>query len=118
MYLINGPLADSSRYDPYKYWYYPQWMRYKALSNGIEDILGSIDLESSISMLRLVYRGETLNVMRFKIPFIFATNTTFQWVACPETGDFAVSFSNGLKNAHETDVHYFNLYELMESEPP
>jgi hypothetical protein len=56
--------------------------------------------------------------MSFKIPFIFATNTTFQWVACPETGDFAVSFSSGMTNAHENDVHYFNLFDLMESEPP
>ena len=118
MYLINGPFADASTYDPYNYWYYPQWMRYKALSNGIENNLGSIDLESAMSLIRSVYRGETLNIMNFKIPYIFSNNVTYQWTTCPETGDFAISFSEGLTNAYETDIHYFNLYELLKSEPP
>ena len=119
MYLLNGPFADIDTYDPYNYWYYPQWMRYKALSYGSENILGTIDLKSSIQMIREVYRGETLNLLfRFKLPYIFSTNTTYQWTACPETGDFAISFSSGMINAHENDVHYLNFYELLESEPP
>ena len=41
-----------------------------------------------------------------------------QWVSCPETGDMVVSFADADKSANENPVHYFNLFELLDSEPP
>lgn len=41
-----------------------------------------------------------------------------QWVACPETGDIAILFADGDKQAQYNPVHYFNLFELLVFEPP
>jgi hypothetical protein len=41
-----------------------------------------------------------------------------QWVACPKTGEIVVSFASAKKNAHQNPVYYFNLFELLNSEPP
>jgi hypothetical protein len=114
-YFIFGYLARILGFYKFEnYYFYPQWMRYKGLSIGIEEIWGTMDLNTTMSMLRSVYRGETLDVMDFKKQFIFATNTAYQWVACPETGDIVISFSSGETNAHENPVHYFNLFDLLE----
>ena len=63
-----------------------------------------------------------MNKILHKILFIvfnFEIYTSWhQWVACPETGDFVVSFAGGDKKAYENPVHYFNFYELLEAEPP
>ena len=50
-----------------------------------------------------------------KIGFV---RSVHQWVGCPETGDIAVSFASANKPAFENTVHYFNLFELLESTPP
>ena len=41
-----------------------------------------------------------------------------QWVVCPETGDIIVSFADGEQQAQYNNLHYFNVYELIEAEPP
>jgi hypothetical protein len=41
-----------------------------------------------------------------------------QWVACPETGEISVAFATADTFAFENPVHYFNLYELLDSDPP
>jgi hypothetical protein len=93
------------------------WMHYKALSNGIENIWGNMDLDNTMDMFRNVYLGNTdwrFSILQDRGSYI----PQHQWVGCPETGDMLVSFANDDKLACENTVHSFNLFDLLESEPP
>ena len=64
-------------------------------------------------LLRIIYTGKT--DFRFKLMQLFdAYSTPYQWVLCPETGEFVLSFATRDKNAFENPVHYFNFYKLLE----
>lgn len=101
--------------------YFVVWNNYRAMSEEIERNWGTIDTNSTISMIQRVYRGETDFVLKFikkhatAGSFLKAWN---QWAACVETGDIAVSFATGNRNACENKVYYFNLYNLLNSNPP
>jgi hypothetical protein len=41
-----------------------------------------------------------------------------QWVACPKTGDMLICFASKDRIASINPVHHFNLFKLLESEPP
>lgn len=106
-------------YDSFKYEYYPEFMHYKVLSEEIQDHLGYLDLNVSMAILRDCYSGKT----NFKWNFLqnifgWYRSVTWQWVICPETGDFAISFADANKSAHENTIHYFNFNNLMSSTPP
>ena len=92
------------------------WRKYRAMSMEIEKNLGNIDLNSSIFLLRKVYTGKTDIFMFIFINFIKTGILCdfHQWSVCPETGDFVISFADADNNAHETQLHYFNLDELYE----
>jgi len=114
---VMGILSTFLRGDPY----FVVWNNYRAMSNEIKKNWGNMDINSTMSMLQRVYRGETDFVLKFikkcttKSGFLKAWN---QWVACTETGDMTVSFATHDKNACEVTVHYFNLYDLLNSNPP
>jgi hypothetical protein len=98
--------------------YYPHWSHYVTLSEEIEKHWGNMDLNNTMSMLRTVYSGIT-NIHFFIIKNIFRFFPSMhQWVACPKTGEIVVSFASAKKKAHQNPVHYFNLFELLNSEPP
>jgi len=93
------------------------WTQYKALSNEIEKQHGTLDLNSTMDLLRDVYNGET------SLMFRYMQNRNFyscghQWVGCPKTGELVISFGDHENNAFVNPVHYFNFYELLNSEPP
>jgi hypothetical protein len=93
------------------------WMHYTALSKGVEEQWGNIDLEGMMDILRDVYTGKT--DWRFSIlkkRGLYASMD--QWVACPETGDCLVSIASRDKSAYDNPVHQFNIFELLEAEPP
>lgn len=101
--------------------YFVVWNSYRAMSEEIEKNWGKMDINSTISMIQRVYRGETDFVLKFIKKH--ATTGSFlkawnQWAACSETGDIAVSFATNSRNACENKVHYFNLYDLLNSNPP
>ena len=92
------------------------WIHYNAISKGIESEWGSLDLNKTMTILRDIYYGKT--DIRFFIMQLFnAYSTPYQWVMCPETGDFVLSFATRDKNAFENPVHYFNFYKLLEQIP-
>ncbi len=92
------------------------WMHYNAISKGIEAEWGNLDLNKTMTVLRDIYNGKT--DIRFFIMQVFgAYSTPYQWVMCPETGDFVLSFATRDKNAFENPVHYFNFYTLLEQIP-
>lgn len=98
--------------------FFPHWSHYKTLSKEIEKQWGTMDLNTTMSMLRTVYSGKT-DINFFIMRKVFKFFPSFhQWVACPETGDMVVSFASANKSAHENPVHHFNLFELLDSEPP
>jgi hypothetical protein len=71
-------------------------------------------------IIRSIYRGETDIILKlYKLFGVADIIRVFHiWVAYPETGDIIVSFSSGEKEAQFTQVHHFNFYELLESNPP
>jgi hypothetical protein len=74
-------------------------------------------MNSTMTLLRDVYTGKTDFVFWF-MQQLMSYTAAHQWVAYPETGEMVISFAEGETLADETDVHYFNLYELIEAEPP
>lgn len=121
--------TQRSRYDPSgihgfidlitgKNAYFIIWNHYKALSKGIEKEWGTFDLNTTMGMLHEVYTGKTDIMYHLISLFIFPPQPLHQWVACPKTGDMLLSFADETKIASENPVQYFNLFELIESEPP
>lgn len=97
------------------------WQSYKIMSMEIEKHWGSMDLESTMNMMKKGYCGNT-NFLLYLI-FKLAEGTSFNrswnlWVACPETGDMIVSFADRDQVAQFTAQHYYNLFELLEENPP
>jgi len=106
-------------YDSYKYEYYPEVMHYKVLSEEIQDNLGDLDLNVSMSVLRNTYCGKTNMKWNFFQTFLgWYRSVLHQWVICPETGDIAISFADADDSAHKNPVHYFNFDDLVNSTPP
>jgi hypothetical protein len=101
------------------YYYFGRIMHYRVMSRAIEDKWGELNLSNIMDTFRAVYRGKT-NLFYYFLQKIIGeySNTWHQWVVCPETGDMAVSFSNSGESAFLQPVHFFNLYELINSEPP
>lgn len=92
------------------------WRHYKALSREIEKKWGMIDLNESIIMARNLYQGEVDFVFSLMVKMKMYT-TLHQWVVCPETGDLLISFADADRQAHETEVHSFNLFNLLNEKP-
>jgi hypothetical protein len=93
------------------------WTHYRALSKGFEKHWGKLDLNTTMEMLRCVYRGRT-NVIFYIMMKLSFYQPVHQWVACPETGEMVISFASIENMAFYEPVHYFNLFELLETEPP
>ena len=131
-FYIHPTLASTQRnyYNPRIYFFldliinddcnwFTTWRFYKTLSLEIEELLGNLDLDNTMDMLRSIYRGETdfiLNLYgRFGSDPFYASR---QWVSYPENGDIIISFADNIYQAQYNQVNYFNLYELYETEPP
>ena len=93
------------------------WYFYKTISDAVEDRSGTLDLEGTTALIRDVYAGRT-NLLFMIIMRIGFVKSVHQWVACPETGGISVAFSTADTYAFENPVHYFNLFDLLESGPP
>ena len=101
--------------------FFAVWRSYKVCSEGIENNYGTLNLNSTMKMLRSCYSGKTDLLLRLIV--ILAEGTSFNrawnmWVADPESGDMVVCFATKDKIAFENPVHYFNFYELLNSSPP
>ena len=97
--------------------FFPLWRKYRSMSIEIEKNWGEIDLDSSISLLRKVYDGKT---DFFMFIFLLLSKNSIlcdfhQWSVCPETGEFVISFADAERYSHETELHYFNIYDLLET---
>jgi predicted choloylglycine hydrolase len=98
-----------------EYYYFSRIMHYKVMSKAIEDKWGELNLSNIMNTFRDVYQGKTNPFYRFMQMTIGEYQKTWhQWVACPETGEIAVSFSNKGKTAFKNPVAFFNIYELLE----
>ncbi len=93
------------------------YMHYVALSKGVEEQWGKLDLLTTMTVLRDVYGGKT-DFRFFILQKLHCYSTPYQWVLCPETGDFLISFASHTVNAFESKVHLFNLFDLLDANPP
>ena len=100
--------------------YFTMWSKYKALSKEFENQWGTMDLNNTMSLLRDVYLGKTDFVFSMLQKSKYSCyKALHQWVACPETGEMVISFSDSDKDTScENPVHYFNMFELLEADPP
>jgi len=127
---INPLLAKNEReiYDPTgligfmkfifnKNLYYGPWMQYKAISDEFEKQYGLLNLSNTMEIIRNVYSGDTNLIFKF-IQIRRFYESRHLWVACPKTGDMLICFGDNTKKANENPVHYFNMFELLNSEPP
>ena len=93
------------------------WTHYRVLSQGYEAEWGNLNLSSTMEMLRDVYLGETDIIFSIMMKMYFY-QPCHQWVATPITGDMLICFGSEGKLSCENPVHIFNLFELLEAEPP
>ena len=100
--------------------YFTVWTKYKALSKEFENQWGTLDLNSTISLLRNVYLGKTDFLFSiFQRSKSYCYKSLHQWVACPKTGDIIISFADvDHETACENPVHFFKMSELLDAEPP
>ena len=111
IYLITGLLTG----DPW----FNTWSYYKTISQEIEKQWGNLDSMNIMSTVRSIYKGETNIYLKLSGFFGLEKFSAFhQWVACPETGDILISFADGDYQAQYNKIHQFNLFNLIESEPP
>ena len=97
---------------------FPHWKHYWVLSKDIEKHWGDLNLNNTMSILRTVYSGKTDISWAILTKIFEFFRPMHQWVACPETGDIVISFASADRAAHENPAYYFNMYELLNSEPP
>jgi hypothetical protein len=95
------------------------WAHYKALSKLINERYGTFNLNNTMATLREEYQGKTDFLM--KLAMLFGGYIpVYQYVVCPSTGDLKISIASRDTMAHEDviPIHYFNIYELLDSTPP
>jgi hypothetical protein len=97
--------------------YFGIWKHYVSLSKGIERYWGSLDLNTSMMVLRECYTGK-YDKFFYLMQKINAFSPMHQWVACPKTGDMLICFANNDRIASLNPVHHFNLFTLLASKPP
>ncbi len=100
-----------------KDFYFGIWKHYVALSKGIESNWGTLNLTSSMTMFRDVYKGKT-DFIFFLMQKMNSHLSMHQWAAYPKTGDMLICFASKDKIASYNPVHKFNLFELLDAEPP
>jgi hypothetical protein len=95
---------------------YFNWLQYKCISEEIERQYGTLDYVSALRLLRDVYLGDT-DIM-IQILWRQYSASPRQWVGCPATGYLAICFADEGNEPYHNDIHTFNFYDLLESNPP
>jgi hypothetical protein len=99
------------------YGWFPIWSRFKSVSTGIEKSWGTLDLENSLQILRKVYTGGYTFFWSLICKKQGDIETWWQWSISPRTGDMMISFATSTRYAFRNPYVYFNLYELLDSQP-
>lgn len=94
------------------------WNHYKALSKGIEAHYGELDLNLSMTMLQSVYHGGYDILWNILLSSMESWNTWWQWVACPSSGDFLITFAKGQTSAYSNSAFSINLIETLANKQP
>lgn len=93
------------------------WTHYRVLSEGYEKEWGDLNLSNTMDMLRDIYLGKTDFIFKIMMKMYFY-QPCHQWVASPKSGDMLICFGSEGKLSCENPIHHFNLFDLLESEPP
>jgi hypothetical protein len=94
------------------------WSHYNALSLGLEDKWGQIQVMNSVDMIRTVYHGGYDPIWELLLSFRDEWTTWWQWVARPGSGEFVISFANGQTSAHWEPVLSFDLIKSIDNRLP
>jgi hypothetical protein len=90
------------------------WKTYKELSIEIEQQWGGLTLNNTIEILQKVYCGKTDLFLFVSVHLFGGLQAYHQWVCCPETGDFLISFGEKDRQAQFVTPTQFNLFDLLE----
>ena len=94
------------------------WNHYKALSKGIEENYGELDVNSTMNMLKSVYHGGFDPIWNIILSLQSGWSTWWQWVACPATGEFLITFAKGSTSAHWNQAFSINFIETLKEKQP
>jgi hypothetical protein len=97
------------------------WLRYKATSKGMMNEKGNLDLNTTMQQMRDVYNFKNnflWGVIGKKWDYQYPVGVGWQWVACPETGDFLLSMSHNNTSAYQMPTTLFNINDLINATPP
>jgi Acyl-coenzyme A:6-aminopenicillanic acid acyl-transferase len=101
--------------------FFAVYQLYSSVSNEINTSWGTMDLNGTMQVLQNGYRAQGAPLLRLIELLGKGTGMAEawnQWVACPATGDMVVSFATHDQMAYKTEPHYFNLYQLLQEQPP
>ena len=101
--------------------FYAIWRSYKSCSQEIEKNYELLDINSTMTMFRNCYSGQT--DLLLSVIIRLAEGTSFNrawnmWVADPLRGDLVVCFATKDRIAWSNPVHFFNFYDLLTTTPP
>jgi hypothetical protein len=113
--LLNLVLFTKSR--PF----FAVYQLYQSVSKQIYLSWGTLDLNTTKTVLQNGYQAQDAPLLR--LIEILGKGTGMaeawnQWVVCPATGDMVVSFAIHDQLAYKTEPHYFNLFDLLNIDPP
>lgn len=96
--------------------FFAVWRSYRAISKDLDNNWGTLNLDSTMNLIRSGYSGKTDPLLRLIV--FLAEGTSFNrawniWVADPITGDILVCFAEDDKIAFESPIHHFNMFELF-----
>ena len=106
--------------------YYLEITHFTAVSKTFERHWGKLTLNNSMKYLRCLYKANlccllkrqtNLKFFLTRLIYPMYSKTWDQAVICPQTGDMLVSFSHNETSAFNRKVHYFNMYDLLNSQP-
>jgi len=101
-----------------------KWLVYKALSKGIMKNWGELDLTTIMQLTRNTYDYNYNIFWKYygKKTDWYSSESglipCWQWVACPENGNFLLSMAHKETSAHKMPTVLFNIYDLIDAMPP
>lgn len=94
---------------------------YTSVSQEISQREGMLDVNQTMAALQEGYQAKNNLLLRLIERLGRGTGMAEswnQWSSCPASGDMVVSFASRSQYAYENQSQFFNLYNLLESEPP
>lgn len=108
-------------YKKTNYPFFAVYQLYSSVSHEINSSWGALDLNTTEAVLQNGYLARGNPILRLIERLGRGTGMAEswnQWTACPATEELVVSFATHDRLAYRTEPRYFNLYQLLQEQPP